>query len=66
MTEITEFELHHLKDTLDRITDEMEYAQDACDIVFNSGAVEGIEESLVIVNALLDKIFRDKLEQLEG
>lgn len=53
MIQITEGELLNIKDTLCRCSDEFEQLTEECDAFFNSGAIEGIEESLEIVEALL-------------
>lgn len=53
MIVITEGELLSIKDTLSRCYDEFEQLTEECDAFFNSGALEGVEESLEIVEALL-------------
>lgn len=61
LSEITELELSSIKDTLLRIKDEADTVAEYCDTVFNSGALEGIEESLVIVNGLLNSLHKRQI-----
>lgn len=65
IVEITEQELLVIKDTLERIQDEVEVVVDFCDHVFNSGAIEGISDSLDIVNALVYRIHKQRLNECE-
>ena len=54
--ELTEGELLSIKDTLERCADEFSQLTEDCSAFFNSGALEGIEESLEIINATLSYI----------
>jgi len=55
MIALSETELILLKDTLDRVKDEFDALVEECDAVFNSGAVEEVDECLVIIDALYNK-----------
>lgn len=63
--QITEQELLVLKDTLDRMNDELDTLSDHCDAVFNSGVEEGIEDSLEIVNSILNVAERERQKELD-
>lgn len=65
MVEITELELATIKDTLLRIQDEADTVAEYCDTVFNSGALEGIEESLEIINGLIHSMNKQYMKKLE-
>lgn len=61
ITNITEGELLSILDTLDRCKDEFDQLTEECDAYFNSGAYEGVTESLEIINALLYRGRKDNI-----
>jgi hypothetical protein len=65
MIQITEGELLHIKDTLDRCEQEFDQLTEECSAFFNSGALEGVEECMEIVDALLSQIQKERAEMYE-
>lgn len=65
MIELTELELKTIRETLEDIRDEAEALEDYCDTTFNSGAIEGIRDSLEIINALQTQVDKQKLKEME-
>lgn len=64
ISEITHMELLVIKEALERTLDEFEAIEDD-GFVLNSGAREAIDESLVIVNALINRQDKEYIKQLE-
>lgn len=64
MIELTETELLQLKDTLERVVDEFETLMDLGNII-NSGAYEGAQESLEIINPIADSLLVKQLDDFE-
>lgn len=65
MIALTETELRTIRETLEDIKDESDALIDYCDTTFNSGALEGIENSLEIINALQSQVDKQKLQEIE-
>lgn len=65
MIELTELELRTILETLEDFRDEVDALADYCDTTFNSGAIEGLEHSLEIINALQSQVDKQKLKEIE-
>ena len=59
MHDLTTVELVLLKDTFDRIQDELATLADEHGAVLNSGALEGISDCLTIINPMYQKYLAD-------
>lgn len=65
MMEITKGELTVILEALLASRDEIDSMVDQCDLITTSGALELIEDSLLIVTSILDVAEEQELKQLE-
>lgn len=65
MVELTEQELLRIKETMDMVVDELEACGDEFGAIFNSGALEGLDESREIIDALYNNYLKSQVNNID-